>query len=412
MKNALRNIQAFLCVRRILSCLPDEFLPESVLLVGVDFVFTKKIAKHFRRASVQSVDVPKQGNKPFDLIVVQNPQRDSEKEFFSLLAKDGCLIFVSDSTNEVDQSARESKFCCWDRFSTQKKIIHLFRHFGRGFVGDRLPEGYFDKQQSRINLQTVLNGFPPREIIETNGVMGLRTKIGPLFSDDFVSDTEPDASPTDRIRIISWQPLTVQKKPGWMTFGLLTDIYQKGIGIITEENKEIYFLEWAKHARRHRDRWLRDNGYDMLLVTLDEYAKAYHASKKLDWLTRSGFVGVLKYHIERHPHDVRLIGVRDKKTQQIVAGLAVIHYPDIKQSFHTTSFICDDVRHTSVGVGMIDYWYKKGIEEGIRFFNYGIVWRKGDTRAWKGYSKFKRQFNLYLIIYPKPFLKIVFPKER
>ncbi len=417
MSVSLKTIQTALFFRHLVHVLPEEIDPQTVLVIGSASIFLSQITKRFPRAvlsqggSVQSYLVIPREKMKFDFIIVSDDLNLDPVQLADLVSVDGYLFFTHDRTQKKILDKLDSELSCWNRSFYFGKIVSLYRLFGRGRVGDRLPAGYHDRQESKVNLSTILSGFPPKEFVGMSGPLGVRTKLGPFFVDEFTSDTEPDVSCSFRPRIIIWQPLTSSKKVGWIPFGFLTDSFQKGIGIITDKNKESYFQDWSKHARRHRERWLRDERYEMVLVSLDEYANAYHASKKLDWLTRTGFIRVLKYHVERHSEDVRLIAARDKQTRELVAGLAVIHCPDIQQSFHTTSFICDSVRQTSVGVGLIDYWYSLGIKEGIRFFNYGIVWQKGDPSAWKGYSKFKRQFNLYLIIYPKPLLKFVFSKK-
>ncbi len=283
----------------------------------------------------------------------------------------------------------------------------LYRHFGQGCVGDPLPEGYVDREQSRANLEMHFVLDREKEIVGTSGCLGARRKIGPLYVETYTSDTEPVIAPFPHRRLIHWQPLTTRQKPGWHRMFFSSQSMQHGVGIITQENKDQYVKQWSAHAQRHHDKWLHDSQYEIIDVSLEMFVQSYHASKKLDWLLRTMFVKLLKVHQQQHPQHLRLYGVRQRQTQAIVAGLAVVEYPDIAQSFHTISFLHDSVRKTSVGVGLIAHWYARGIENGIRFFNFGIVWRKGDPRSYKGYAKFKRQFHLYLLIYPKPLFKFV-----
>ena len=412
--------------RPLLKQIPEEHLVHEVLLVGLNHQAAERCArKRFPKAHVTILENPLasfEGEKnTFDLVLVNVYLEHirfsvSDKEQIALrlskwLERDGYLAINFFGQPLLTSSVFDRLLSKWEQWSFLKNQYALYRHFGQGQVGDPVPEGYTDRQQSRMNLEACTGSSKHYEIIGDPGRIGLRAKIGPFVSEDYFTDEEPVLEPFHLPRTIKWQPFTVSKKTGWKRHPLPGDIYQKGVGLIRSDNQDSYWKEWTAHAQRHRSKWLKDERYEIVDVTLDEFAHAYHASKKLDWLTRTGFVRVLKFHQDHQPHVLRLFGARDLQTNQIVAGLALMQLDDIAQSFHTVSFICDHVRQTSVGVGLIDHWYKRGIVEGVRFFNFGIVWREGDPGAWKGYSKFKRQFNLYLIAYPKPLLKYVWGKN-
>jgi len=356
-------------------------------------------------------------NKKFDLVIVDLffgrivPPMFSKDEFVqslsNLLKKDGYLamnFFLQKNTIApiFDRFFSRFKDC---EYSTNEMAI--YRHFGEGFVGDPMPHGYIDKQQSKTHLGMKFSMNSKKEIVGLPGCLGARYKMFSLFIEDYASDIEPVIDPFPHPRLINWQPLTICQKNGWHRNFTSSRNHQYGIGIITEENKDQYFEQWSSHAQRHREKWLRDERYKIVDVTLDEFVQAYHASKKLGWLMRNMFVRFLKDYWTQQSKNLRLFGVRDIQTNEIVAGLAVVEFQDIAQSFHTVSFIHDKARKSSIGVGLIEHWYASGIAKGIRFFNFGIVWREGDPKSYKGYSKFKRQFNLHLMIYPEPLFKFV-----
>ena len=311
MSAPLEKIKKALFSRHLFRLLPEEAGPETILLTDADPIFLQLIAKRFPCAVLSQADSDQtretliREKKRFDLIIAFGEIKKNNTQLADLISLDGYILITFNKTDTEIPNELDKTFSRWNCSSFFDTDCCLYRPFGRGRVGDRLPDGYKDRQESRTILSTILTGFPPKEFVGTPGPLGVRTKLGPFFVDEFTSDTEPDVSASSRLRMITWQPLTISKKAGWLPFGFLTDSFQKGIGIITDKNTETYFQEWSKHARRHRDRWLRDGRYEMVLVSLDEYAKAYHASKKLEWLTRTGFVHVLKYHVERHPEDVR-----------------------------------------------------------------------------------------------------------
>ncbi len=275
-------------------------------------------------------------------------------------------------------------------------------------MNELLEKGFRDKGESREYLQTLTDGLLKKELVDVTMPLGVKGVFGPLYFETYFSDLEPNIKPAPFMRFIFWQPLTRTKPHGWHLNIFSDEQYQHGIAIL---DQEAYFKDWSSHAKRHRNKWLRDDEHEIVEVDLQAYADAYHASKKLEWLTRTGFVRVLKYHIDRHPSNVHLLAARRKDTKAIVAGLAVIDYKDISQSIHTSAFIHPSVQKTSVGVGLIDRWHILAQTNGIRFLNFGIVWREGNPKEWKGYSAFKQQFNLTLIRYPRPFIKIVWAKK-
>lgn len=407
--------------RSMLRHIPEEHSADEVLFIGSFSAMTeRRIQNRFPKGQITHVDDPLgliDDSRTYDVILlnvhlehIRFSAQDKEhiaKRMSSLLARDGYLAMRASRASVDSIRIFDGLLSRWERWSSFGNHFLLYRHFGRGRVGDPVPEGYVDRQQSHLNLSSCTGSSKLYAIVGEPGRIGLRTSFGPFVSEDYFTEEEPIIEPHPFPRTIKWQPMTISEKAGWKRHPFPGDIYQKGLGVIREDNCDSYWKEWSAHAQRHRNKWLRDDRYEMNDVSLDEFARAYHASKKLDWLTRTGFVRVLQFHEKHHPQALRLFGARDKQTGEIVAGLALLQLDDIKQSFHTVSFICDSVRQTSVGVGLIDHWYKRGIEEDVRFFNYGIVWREGDPGAWKGYSKFKRQFNLYLVCYPKPLMKFL-----
>ena len=173
-----------------------------------------------------------------------------------------------------------------------------------------------------------------------------------------------------------------------------------------------YWLKWSSHARRHREKFLKDSRLEIAQVDIDTFAAAYHETGFLDRFTRGSFVRVLRYHLARHPDDLYLWVVREKQGGRVLSGLATIDYADISQSTHVIAFVHPDAQRSSAGVGLIDHWHRHCLEQGIRFLNFGLLRRPGDPRSWQGYTQFKRQFHLYEILYPKPVWRIILPKRR
>lgn len=320
-----------------------------------------------------------------------------------LLKYEGYLL--ANFFNEEDKflPMLKKRLSCPEIISFRFNIIGLFRHVGQGTVGDILPKEFIHKGQSKQYTKIVSCNTSKTEMIGEPPTLGVRSHLGPLYFESYTTDTEPIIEPIGHPRIIVWQPLTKTNTNGWIVDPFSDTNNQNGFAILKDGE---YWKEWSHHAQRHRTRFIKDDRFFIKDVGLDVFADAYHATHKLDWLTRTGFVRVLRHHIIRHPKNVHLFVACEKSTEKIVAGLAVIDYHDISQSMHTIAFMHPSVHQTSVGFGLIDHWYKHAQKNGIICLNFGLVWCHGNPSGWKGYSKFKRQFHLHLLRLPKTFVKI------
>jgi hypothetical protein len=286
--------------------------------------------------------------------------------------------------------------------------IGMYRHYGMGKMGEGVPSGFQDREQSRTYLKATVPQNSRSQVFEGRDGLGARLDLGFLIFERFVNETEPDCSPTRRLRVVSWQPYKGTKFPGWWrTPSLFTIHFKRGVVIL--ENSE-YWKEWSSHARRHRERFLRDRTCEIAQVDLETFARAYHATKFLDPLTRRSFVSVLRHHLKIHPQHVHLTVARRVSDGRVLSGLATIDYPDISQSDHVIAFIHPDAQNSSLGVGLIDHWHQRASRLGLKFLMFGLLRRPCDPRSWKGYTNFKRQFHLYEILYPRPVFRIIFPK--
>jgi len=299
-------------------------------------------------------------------------------------------------------------------FSQEKKQrvnyndVCLYRHYGMGVMGDGVPKGFQDREQSRTYLTAQYAKTASRAVVEHDGLLGVQTPLGPIVLESYIQEPEPDLTPTKQIRVVSWQPYKGKVFSGWWRFpSLLTIHYKRGVAIL---NQETYWKDWSSHAKRHREKFLGDDRYEIVEVDLETFSHAYHETKFLDPITRRMFIKVLRYHLDRHPEDVHLCVVRQVADGRLVAGLATIDYADISQSDHVIAFIHPDVQKTSVGVGLIDDWYGRCLQNKLTFLQFGLLHRPGDPISWKGYTQFKRQFHLFEIQYPQPVWRIIWPK--
>ena len=305
----------------------------------------------------------------------------------------------------------EQVFSSHEKKSYNTNKIGLFRHYGKGRVGEVLPQGFLDKEQSRQYLTTHISKSKRTQLRENKGNLDLQSLLGFISWERYVGDQQPDLAASNYIRFIQWQPLTTQQQQGWIPVSrYLSSSYKKGIGIIDQQQ---YWNGWSLQAKRQRSKFFHSDHFVCERVDLKTFEQAYHDSKALDWFTRSAFLHVITFHVLARPSCVNFWVIKNKEQEgRIIAGLVTVDFEDISQSVHMSSFIHKDFKSESLGVPLIDEWYKHCLDRGIRFANFGILRQDRDPRAWQGYTNFKRQFHLYEICYPSLLFRIVLPSKR
>ncbi|MEI6511178.1 MAG: methyltransferase domain-containing protein [Candidatus Uhrbacteria bacterium] len=358
--------------------------------------------------------------RSFDLVVVDlaangepDPRLASEETVASLAAvleSDGYLVLSVLASVGIIPAFEKilSRHASWH---FKSDVLALFRHNGQGRVGEPVPEGFVHQMQSPDYL---LGGWPAdaknTELVGKPGCWGMRWHYGPAWIEAYTSDVQPDIDAKAHSRMVIWQPITKLGKPaGWGRSWIQMNPQQHGFADI--KDKPEYWKEWTGHAQRHLKKWLKDDRYETVEVSYEDFATAYNKTGKLPSM-RKDFLKLLQRRMDRHGQNVRLFASRDKATKEILSGLAVCDLPDVSVSMHLIAFIQKKYEKTSVGTGIIDHWYRNCQSTGIRFPHFGLVWAPGDPNSWKGYSKFKRQFNLHLLRYPMPLLKFVKQKPK
>ncbi len=89
----------------------------------------------------------------------------------------------------------------------------------------------------------------------------------------------------------------------------------------------------------------------------------------------------------------------------MLAGFVCHDIPEAKQSRHLMSFIHPTAKSTPIGVGLMDEWFKYAIAQGFAFLDFGVFWMPGDPESWKGFSRFKGQFGITYVEYPRARLR-------
>lgn len=283
--------------------------------------------------------------------------------------------------------------------------LALYRHRGNGTPGDPLPEGCFTYKQSRFYLNGECFNERNKHVVGENGCWGLRWRVGPIWIESYENDNEPKIQSFNKPRLIIWQPLSRLDKPvGWRRSPMQMNIRQTGFTPII--NLETYWENWSEHSRRHRKKWLKQKQYVIEECKLEEFCFYYNKKSKLTFL-KNVYIKLITKHKNANSNLIHLFAARDIKTKKIAAGLAVFDLPDTNQSDHMISFFDQKLKNTSIGVGLIDHWFKHAINNKINFLNFGAFWGPGEPKSWKGFSQFKSQFGIYLINRPNPLVRFV-----
>jgi hypothetical protein len=162
-----------------------------------------------------------------------------------------------------------------------------------------------------------------------------------------------------------------------------------------------YEKTWSEHARRHLKKWRSQTEWEVTRVPLKEFLAAYKRSPQ-NAILKGFFVTSLTSRDESQPGNVICYAAKRAGSHKIESGLAVFNIPEAKQSEHVISFINRSAKDSPVGIGLMDQWFKDSIAANLRFLDMGVFWAPGDPDAWHGFSRFKAQFNVTYIFFPRP----------
>ena len=302
------------------------------------------------------------------------------------------------------------------RSVTTANAINMFSWFTDRFWTSRLqavtsvvPEGYINFRATDAHVSREGSGDSPWKAVGNPGAVGLRWHHGPLWFEGYYGDTEPMIEPFPHLRFITWQPTTCRVVPrGWYRFWAHINARMTGFAEIHDPDR--YTDPWSSHAKRHLRRWQKTQAYELVTMSFEEFCVGYREARMSRWL-KYLFIDFLRKKIARHGERVEFFGARERASGRFVAGFAVGDVPETRCSVHLASFILPEAESTSVGVGMVDEWFRRSIAKGIRFLDFDIFWAPGDPKDWKGFSRFKQQFGVTFIRYSKPFVRVVWGRK-
>jgi len=175
---------------------------------------------------------------------------------------------------------------------------------------------------------------------------------------------------------------------------------QKGTEIPIEGD---YTKNWSNQAKRHLKQWKKQNEWEIVEAALPDFIRAYKQSKQSPILKRF-FISSLLSREKTQTECLQLFGVKLKNAphKELQGGLAVLNVPEAKQSENIISFLLPLAKASQAGTGLIDRWFSESRTAGFNFLDFGVFWAPHDPESWKGFTRFKSQFDITYIDHPKP----------
>lgn len=272
-----------------------------------------------------------------------------------------------------------------------------------GKPGDPLPDGYVNYRADRGHLAGESRGNPRYVLVGREGCWGLRWHYGPLWFEKYVGDAEPEIEPGGPRRIVIWQPMRrVDAPAGWKRSESVMNVRLSGFAEVAADE---YWKTWSSHARRHRAKWLSQAPEWEAFTPPDQDFLAGFEGAQMDGVLKALFSGLFKESRKAHGEGLEAVAFRRKGSSSIEAAFACVDVPGSRQSVHLTSYIHASARETSVGHGMMDWWFRRARAKGQRFLDFDRFWAPGEPPSWKGFSRFKAQFGVRFVRWPYPLVR-------
>ncbi len=288
------------------------------------------------------------------------------------------------------------------RWTYLRNHVALFRPWGAGTVGDPLPPTYHHMYSCQAFMEREFSPLRRTRAVGTAAAPGFQRALPGFDFLHFLGDTAPtERPPKTRARFTIWQPIQRTDVPqGWIRWPVsghrrLTGFAQIPTGM------EPYDRGWSEHAKRHVKRWKKQTAHVIRDADLDTYLAAFARCGKPKGLI-ARFSEELRRKDQAHPGSLRLRVAQPAEGGSVIAGFATLWIPEIRQTFHVTSFITPEGRETAAAFGLVDDAFQIAQGRGDRTLEFDAFYLPGDPRSWKGFSRFKGQFGAHYIRWPKP----------
>jgi hypothetical protein len=267
------------------------------------------------------------------------------------------------------------------------------------------PKGYVSYLETAAFQAREVQGNRHARFLSGGKIWGARAILGPLVFDRYMGDEEPVLEPGGPLRLVMWQPIRLLTAPaGWKESRLVERKNTTGIADVQPTGD--YMKDWTSHAKRHTKAWRKErDNWIIEPINYDQFEIAYKKAK-IDPILKLAFKSLLRQKIKSHGGLMHIVGARRAHSTVYEAGFAYLHIPEVQQMYHTISFIAPSAKDTEVGYGLMDYWFEHAQRIGVTKLDFGVFWTPGDPPSWKGFSRFKSQFGVKIIYYPRAFVRM------
>lgn len=207
-----------------------------------------------------------------------------------------------------------------------------------------------------------------------------------------------------------WDRLIEKSKSeerGWKRVGLSP---RKRLGVLEVRNDE-YYKSWGDTTKNLRNRWLKlkGNAYEILELKREEFLSYYKKSdvyKRLDKDTTRRVIKATTQRDESGVLRVHYLVLKNIESGQIKAGLAYEVSSSSTNTYYSIGFLSDHKEKDPLMTGLLIEWIERERCRGNHYFNFGLFWKEGDPKSWKGFSEFKMKYGVRIYDLPQSLIKI------
>lgn len=277
------------------------------------------------------------------------------------------------------------------------------------------------KSEKQVTASDFVEGFLPRDLWpETPPHERIPGYLFPKKNGDFfeygwwpfrflvaLSDTEPTEFPRyifpriavwDRVRKVSCPPSWISIGKGRSEHGVLS--------LLTSDVK----LTFNETARRELACFAKyKGGYDFVETDIEAFQKEYEKSDTYACIS-PGVVKKMMISAKKRStsklHTVCLFAV-EKKSGNVHAGILYESSLLCQNTYYSIGFLANKKEKRPLMVGLVHLWLTSSQKEGMVCANFGLMYRDGDPKEWKGFTTFKEKFGVTRVTLPPSLIKIV-----
>ena len=254
-----------------------------------------------------------------------------------------------------------------------------------------------------------LNGWS-REWVGENP-RGFRWSVWPFCFEQYIGDVEPDLKKSNegdlaRNRLIGWKRISRKETPqGWHALYSKDPWRIDGFHLLEND----YDRKWSHGVRDDLRVWTKfsqKEKYKIENIPIESFISGYMNSTVVK---KAGVIALKqvmrKYSMRDAGVKPQLLGVRNRKSGEIIAGMATYYSDKYKHSAYDCPFITPEGRSTRAMIGLMAHWFSDSLMRGSKMQIFTTFWHPGRPESWKGFSQFKSYFNLKYVAYPPEILR-------